>query len=73
MVTSGRVNSCKVSPKVGCLPWGKRPILSLVWKKDDVVKINGDDDDDFVFHIFRYNYQNQHKNVNLKVSCDLTS
>ena len=26
--TGGRVNSCEVSLKVGCLPWGKRPALS---------------------------------------------
>ena len=26
--TSGRVNSCRVSMKVGCLPWSKRPTLA---------------------------------------------
>ena len=38
--TSGRVNSCNVSPKVGCLPWG-----ATSWKKADILKINSDDDD----------------------------
>ena len=40
----------KVSPKVDCLPWGKRLgqtfNFSLMWKADDVFKINGDYDDD---------------------------
>ena len=26
--SSGRVNSCKVPPMVGCSPWGKRPTLA---------------------------------------------
>ena len=43
--TSGRVNSCKVSPKVGCLPWDKRTNLAcLAWKKADIFKIKGDGD-----------------------------
>ena len=34
-----------MSPKIGCVPWGKRPTLaSLVGKKADVFKIDGDDD-----------------------------
>ena len=52
MVTGGRdrlVNICEVSPKIGHLPWGKRPTLEdpgFAWKKVDFKKINGDDDDD---------------------------
>ena len=25
LMVTGRVNLCEVSPKVGCVPWGKRP------------------------------------------------
>ena len=42
----GGVNSCEVSPKVGCLPWDTNP--SLAWKKANVFKIN-DDDEPFLF------------------------
>ena len=31
------------STKVGCSPWEKRP--TLAWKKADIFKINGDDDE----------------------------
>ena len=47
--TRGRVNSCKVQLKVGCFTLGQTSINpSIAWKKADVFKINGDDDDDAV-------------------------
>ena len=52
--TSGRVNSCKVSSKIGCSPWNKRPTLqapSLAWKKADVYKINA-----VIYNVFHHIY-----------------
>ena len=49
--TSGRVNSCEVSPKVGCSPCVKTFNLSLVWKKADAFKINADDDDELSHNV----------------------
>ena len=43
--TSGRVNSCKVSPMVGHP--GLTSLPSSAWKKADIFKLNGDDDDIF--------------------------
>ena len=42
--SSGRVNSCKVSPSLIVYPAGQMSNPSLEWKKADVFKINGDDD-----------------------------
>ena len=46
--TISAVNSCNVSLKAGCSTLGQtfNPNLSSEGKKNDVFKINGDDDDD---------------------------
>ena len=44
--TSGRFNSCKVLQKVGCLTWGITFNRSLMWKKAEVFKLNGDEEDE---------------------------
>ena len=41
---SDQVNSCKVSPKIGCFPWGKHPTLAQRGRK--LTFSNSDDDDD---------------------------
>ena len=43
--TSGRVNSCKVPLKVGCLLWENiQPQLARTWKEAEVFKRNCGDD-----------------------------
>ena len=37
-------NSCKVSTKVGCLPWSKLQPYSIALNKADVLQLNRDDD-----------------------------